>query len=198
VRAALPRYQADTEHLREVFSYFPSGVVAVLAHIEGEPRGIVAAAFTVGVSMDPPLVSCAIQNTSQTWPVLKRAETIGISVLGEDQGALCRQLASQDRAARFDNVPLRDTGSSALFIAGAPVWFECTVAGEFPAGDHVVALLEVHGLGADPGLNPLVFHGSSFRQLLLPSTAVAPVPGPDAPATSVPLIDITATHREGS
>jgi flavin reductase (DIM6/NTAB) family NADH-FMN oxidoreductase RutF len=197
VRAVLPRYQADTEHLREVFSYFPSGVVAVLAEIDGEPRGIVASAFTVGVSMDPPLVSCAVQNTSRTWPVLKCADTIGISVLAEDQGSLCRQLASPDRRARFEHVPLRDTGSSALFISGAPVWFECTLAGEFPAGDHVVALLEVHGLGADPGLNPLVFHGSSFRQLLLPSTAVAPVPG--QPGTrSQSAFDDTSTPREGS
>jgi flavin reductase (DIM6/NTAB) family NADH-FMN oxidoreductase RutF len=197
VRAALPRYQADTEHLKQVFSYFPSGVVAVLALIDGEPRGIVASAFTVGVSMEPPLVSCAVQNTSRTWPVLKRADTIGISVLAEDQGALCRQLASPDRRARFEHVPLRDTGSSALFISGAPVWFECTLAGEFPAGDHVVALLEVHGLGADPGLNPLVFHGSSFRQLLLPSTAVAPAHGhPDLDSAAVS--DDTSTHSEGS
>jgi flavin reductase (DIM6/NTAB) family NADH-FMN oxidoreductase RutF len=196
VRAALPRYQADTEHLREVFSYFPSGVVAVLAHIDGEPRGIVASAFTVGVSMAPPLVSCAIQNTSRTWPVLKRADSIGISVLGEGQGPLCRQLASPDRAARFENVPLRDTGSSALFIAGAPVWFECTATGEFPAGDHVVALLQVHGLGADPGLNPLVFHGSSFRQLLLPNAAVDPPPDQPAIRTAT-AVDVTPTHREG-
>ena len=57
----------------------------------------------------------------------------------------------------------------ARFIAGAPVWFECEFAGEFPAGDHTVALLKVLALGADPELKPLVFHGSSFRQLLLPA-----------------------------
>jgi hypothetical protein len=48
------------------------------------------------------------------------------------------------------------------------------VSGEFPAGDHTVALLEVRALGADPGLYPLVFHGSSFRQLLLPERDLTP------------------------
>jgi flavin reductase (DIM6/NTAB) family NADH-FMN oxidoreductase RutF len=174
MRASLPRYESDPKVLREAFSYFPSGVVALLARVGDEPRGMVAAAFTVGVSTDPPLVSCAIQRTSSTWPALRTSETIGISVLAEDQGELCRQLGSHNRAERFTGVRLRDTGTSALFIAGAPVWLECAVAGEFPAGDHTVALLEVFALGADPGLNPLIFHGSSFRQLRLPERDLNP------------------------
>jgi flavin reductase (DIM6/NTAB) family NADH-FMN oxidoreductase RutF len=172
--ASLPRYVDDPQRLRETFSYYPSGVVALLADVDEEPRGMVAAAFTVGVSIDPPRVSCAIQQTSATWPLLRSAETVGISVLGEDQGDLCRRLGSPDRAERFTGVPLRSTGTSALFVAGAPVWLECAVSGEFPAGDHTVALLEVRALGADPGLYPLVFHGSSFRQLLLPERDLTP------------------------
>jgi flavin reductase (DIM6/NTAB) family NADH-FMN oxidoreductase RutF len=167
VRAALPRYESDPEQLRRTFSYFPSGVVALVAEIDGEPRGMVASAFTVGVSAEPPLVSCAIAVTSTTWPLLRTAPTIGISVLAADQASLAGQIASPDRAQRFANVPLRDTGSSAQFIAGAPVWLECTLHSEFPAGDHTIALLEIRGLGADPDLQPLVFHGSSFRQLVL-------------------------------
>ena len=163
--ASLPRYDSDPNRLRETFSYFPSGVVSVLAEVEGEPRGLVASTFTVGVSIDPPLVMCAIQNASRTWPALRTVESIGVSVLAESQGALGLQLGSKDHTKRFVDVPLRTTGSSALFIAGAPVWFECVIYDEFPAGDHTVALLQVRGLGADPDLHPLIFHGSSFRQL---------------------------------
>lgn len=169
-RAHLPRYEADPHVLRSTFSYFPSGVVALLAEVQGEPVGMIASAFTVGVSFDPPLVSCAIQLSSTTWPMLATSETIGVSVLAEDHGALARQLSSRDRAARFAGVPLRDVGTSALFVAGAPVWFECVLFAEHPAGDHLVALLEVVALGADPELKPLVVHGSTFRGLQLPVT----------------------------
>jgi flavin reductase (DIM6/NTAB) family NADH-FMN oxidoreductase RutF len=179
--AVLPRYEADPKHLRETFSYFPTGVVALLAEVDGEPRGLVASAFTVGVSIDPPLVSCAIQLTSTSWPILRTATTIGISVFAEDQGEMARQISSRNHEQRFVGVPLRDTGSSARFIAGAPVWFETTFAGEFPAGDHTVALLEVRALGADPELKPLVFHGSSFRQLVLPARDLPPTT-PASPA----------------
>ncbi|WP_051790871.1 flavin reductase family protein [Amycolatopsis jejuensis] len=163
--ASLARYEGNAAELRRVYSSFPSGIVALLARVEGEPQGMVAASFTVGVSMDPPLVSCAVQRVSATWPVLKSAAVIGVSVLAADHGGLARRLGAADRAERFTEVPLRSAGTSALFVAGAPAWFECAVAGEFPAGDHTVALLEVLRCGADPRPDPLVFHGSSFRRL---------------------------------
>lgn len=173
-RAELAPYEADPARLRETFASFPSGVVALLAHVDGENHAMVASAFTVGVSWDPPLVSCAIQNISTTWQVLRRADRIGVSVLGEDHGPLARRLSGRDKSARFSDAPLREIGSSALFIAGAPSWFECALAGEFPAGDHTVALLEVKALGAEPSGRPLIFHGSTFRQLQLDAADLNP------------------------
>ncbi|MDX6372144.1 MAG: hypothetical protein QOD98_1132 [Nocardioidaceae bacterium] len=168
-QASLPRYDADPSNLRRTFSYFPSGVVALIAEVDGQPRGLVAATFTVGVSIEPPLVLCAIQNASATWPLLRRSPTIGISVLAEDQGPLGLQIGSKNRHDRFADVPLRTAGSEARFIAGAPVWFECDIYAEHPAGDHAVVLLRVLALGADPALRPLIFHGSTFRQLVQPA-----------------------------
>jgi len=165
-RASLPRYKNDTRALRHAFSLFPSGVVALIARTEGEIEGMVASAFTVGVSLTPPLVSCAIQTKSRTWPRLGRASSIGISVLAEGQGDIAREIAGEDRLRRFASAPLRHVGSDAVFVSGAPVWFECTIHAEVEAGDHIVVLLEVIGVGADPALRPLVFHASSFNQLL--------------------------------
>jgi flavin reductase (DIM6/NTAB) family NADH-FMN oxidoreductase RutF len=168
MHADLPLLDGNSDNLRKLFSYFPSGVVALLAEIDGRPTGIVASSFTVGVSIEPPLVSCAIRKASATWPELKRASRIGISVLAENQGGLARQIASKDVAARFADIPLRHSGTSARFIAGAPVWFECAFFAEHSAGDHTIVLLEVHRGGADQELRPLVFYGSTFHQLLLP------------------------------
>jgi flavin reductase (DIM6/NTAB) family NADH-FMN oxidoreductase RutF len=67
--------------LRQAFGRFPSGIAALCAQIDGTPNGIVASSFTVGVSMEPPLVMFAVQNTSRTWPVLRGADRIGVSIL---------------------------------------------------------------------------------------------------------------------
>ena len=61
-----------------------------------------------------------------------------------------------------------DWGASAegaVFVRGATAWLDCSIHAEVPAGDHVIALLEIRGLQADPGIAPLVLHGSRFRRL---------------------------------
>lgn len=170
----LPAYERDLQHLRRTFASIPSSVVAVLAEVEGDLHGLVASTFTVGVSGVPPLVSVAVQASSKTWPALRLAGRVGISVFAADQEPLVRRLASVDRASRFEGVPIRSTGSSARFVAGAVAWFECSLWNEVEAGDHTVAFLEVHALGADPETEPLVFHLSAFRSLLSPAPTARP------------------------
>src|SRR5689334_21946313 len=83
--------QLDDATLRRVFGCFPSGVIAVCASVDGEPLGMAASSFTT-VSVAPPLVSICVQNSSTTWPRLRRRERLGISVLAEHHGDACLSL----------------------------------------------------------------------------------------------------------
>ncbi|GAB3605608.1 flavin reductase family protein [Conyzicola nivalis] len=154
----------DTATVRQAFAHYPAGVVAMVAAVGGVEAAMVASSFTVGISAEPPLVSVAIQRTSTTWPRLRSALRIGISVFAEDQAALARQMAGPNRD-RLADVQLEDTGSEARMVAGASSWFECTLYNEVDAGDHTLALLEVTAFHTDEQRPPLVFHGSGFRSL---------------------------------
>jgi len=164
-QSVFPRERVDPAALRQAFAHYPSGVVALISETDEGTIGMVASSFTVGVSADPPLVSVAIQRTSTSWPQLRSAACVGVSVFSADQALLARQIAGPDQAARFAGVDLVDDGSDARFIGGAAGWFDCVLFDEVPAGDHTVALLEVVGVQVEPEMSPLVFHGSSFRQL---------------------------------
>lgn len=154
----------DPETLRGAFGRFPSGIAALCAG-DGETRtGIVASSFTVGVSMEPALVMFAVQNTSTTWPQLRRFERIGVSILGAGHDRVCRQIASTT-GDRFAGLGTHTAHNGALFLREAALWLDCSVDKEIPAGDHHVVLLQVHGIDADAAHDPLVFHGSAFRQL---------------------------------
>lgn len=161
----LERKTPDAQLLRQTFALFPSGVACIGAVVDGGNEALIASSFTVGVSLDPPLVSFAVQNGSQTWPVIRRAARIGISVMASDHEAVCRQIASKDRTRRFEGVETHIGESGALFLMGSPVWLECSIYSEVPAGDHHLVLLEVDGLGLNPELNPLVFHRSGFSAI---------------------------------
>ncbi|MFW0785456.1 flavin reductase family protein [Gordonia sp. CPCC 206044] len=158
----------DSDALKRAFSCFPSGVVAVCcrataADNSSEMVGMAASAFTT-VSLDPPLVSLCVQNTSTTWPRLRNAPAIGVSVFASDQGELCRQLAGP-AADRFAGITATDTADGALFVPDAAASLSCSLFHEIPAGDHTLVLLRIEALRCDPGVEPLVFHASTFRSL---------------------------------
>lgn len=155
----------DTETVRTAFAEYPSGVVTLGAVIENEPTIMVASSFTVGVSLEPPMVLFSVQNTSSTWPTLRKAERIGISILPSSHSANIRQLASKDKTKRLLDVGTAASPSGALFITDAGQWLECSIAHEYPAGDHQVIVLEVLEMTRNSDSEPLVFHRSAFRQL---------------------------------
>ncbi|KPM50700.1 oxidoreductase [Frankia sp. R43] len=153
----------DPTRLRHVFGAFPSGVAAVAALVDGAPVGIAASSFT-SVSMEPPLVSLCVAHTSNTWPVLRSATRIGVSILSADQDRAARQLAGRG-GDRFAELRWRVSEHGAVLLDGASGWIETSIEQEVRAGDHDVILLRVHDLDADHGISPLVFHASQFRRL---------------------------------
>lgn len=166
----------QSAELRRVFGTFPTGVTAVAAFVGSTPVGLAANSFT-SVSLDPPLVSICIAHTSTTWPLLRPAPRIGISVLGAHQEQAGRQLSAAGRD-RFAALSWRANDIGAIVLDGASAWLDCSIEREIPAGDHDIILLRVHDLKADHTVPPLVFHGSQFHQLHMtdpaPRHAAAP------------------------
>src|ERR1035438_8862664 len=93
----------DPAELRRVFGTFPTGVTSVAAFAVGIPLGLAASSFT-SVSLDPPIVSVCIKHGSRTWPRLRAASRLGISVLGAHQEEASRRLAAPGDD-RFANLP---------------------------------------------------------------------------------------------
>jgi flavin reductase (DIM6/NTAB) family NADH-FMN oxidoreductase RutF len=149
--------------LREAFGHFPSGVIAVAAEVAGVRVGMAASTF-VPVSLDPPLVSFCVQNTSETWPRLAELPVLGISVLGEGHDDAARTLAAKN-GDRFAGVETVSSAQGAVFIQGTCVWLETAVEQSVPAGDHTIVVLRIRDVTVHDGVSPIVFHRSGFRRL---------------------------------
>jgi flavin reductase (DIM6/NTAB) family NADH-FMN oxidoreductase RutF len=153
----------DQRTLRDAFGAFPSGVVAVAASVKGQLTGIAASSFT-SISIEPPLVSFSVATSSSTWPLLREAGHLGVSVLADHHDDICRQLAGP-RELRFDGLPFHVTEGGAVLLNEAVATFDVTVHDEIEAGDHVIVLLRIHEVGAGDSEHPLVFHKSGFAKL---------------------------------
>jgi flavin reductase (DIM6/NTAB) family NADH-FMN oxidoreductase RutF len=152
----------DPRRLRDAFGVFPSGVVAVAAEVDDTVTGLAASSFT-SVSIDPPLVSFSIATTSKTWPDLRRAPHLGITVLAEHHGEVCRQLAGPVDE-RFTDIAVTTSEQGAVTLDDGLAQFDCTIHREVEAGDHLVILLRLHAVEHSVG-QPLVFHRSAFGRL---------------------------------
>lgn len=156
----------DALTLRQVFAQHPSGVATLCAELDGVKTGIVASSFTVGVSLEPALVMFAVQKTSNTWPKLRHADRIGVSVLSERNEGVCAQIASK-KGDRFGGLDTHTTDQGALLIEESTLWLDTSIYNEVEAGDHWVVLLEVHAHRVGEN-SPSIFHGSTFHSLRIP------------------------------
>lgn len=152
--------------LRQVFGSFPTGVVAVAAQVDGVLTGLAASSFTT-VSLEPALVSFSIAAASKTWPDLRRANHLGVTILADHHGALARQLAGPVNQ-RFDDVSLTITDRGSVTVDEGVAHFDTTIYREVEAGDHIIVLLQLHAVAeAEAGEqgSPLLFHRSGFSRL---------------------------------
>jgi len=157
------RQAVDPRELRNALGAFPTGVTAIAALVDGKPVGLAANSFT-SVSLDPAIVSVCIAHSSTTWPTLRIAQRLGVSVLGAHQERACRQLSARD-GDRFASLDWRKTDDGAVLLSGTSAWLDTSIEQEIAAGDHSIVLLRVHAFGIDSEITPLVFHGSRFRRL---------------------------------
>jgi flavin reductase (DIM6/NTAB) family NADH-FMN oxidoreductase RutF len=155
----------DTRLLRNALAQFPAGVVALSATIQEERHVLVASSFSVGISEEPPLVLFSVQKTSTTWPKIKDASLIGVSVMGEAHAPVCRQLASRNPAERFNGIDTVPGKRDDLYISGSPLRLTCSIYREMDAGDHILVLMQIEEFQSDDSHMPLVFHRSTFNHL---------------------------------
>lgn len=150
----------DPIRLREAFGVFPTGVVAVAAEVDGAYVGLAASSFS-SVSLDPPLVSFSIANTSKTWADLRQSPRLGVTILADHHGAAARQLAGAvERRFRGLAVEVGEGGS--LTLTDGIAQFETAIYREVEAGDHTIVLLRLHSVRHVAEPSPLVFHRSGF------------------------------------
>jgi flavin reductase (DIM6/NTAB) family NADH-FMN oxidoreductase RutF len=159
---------AHSPLVRDLFNSVPTAVAALCAVVDGVQRGLIATSMSVGVSYDPPMIAFSVLSSSRTWPYLRTAHRIGVSVLSHEQAGVGRQIASKS-GDRFAGVDVATTADNALLLAGATSWMDCSIADVAVAGDHELVVLQIHRVHSSTDGEPLLFHRSDFRRLEYPA-----------------------------
>jgi flavin reductase (DIM6/NTAB) family NADH-FMN oxidoreductase RutF len=149
--------------LRTALGGFATGVTIVTCvDSAGHRVGLTANSFTA-LSLEPPLVLWSLRRASPSLPAFASGVHFAINVLGEGQVALSRRFASPVADKFAEGVWHAGLGGVPVLNEAAAV-FECELASQQDAGDHVLFIGRVLRF-ADGSLPPLVFHGGRYHSL---------------------------------
>ena len=153
----------DPKHFRTVMGQVPTCVTVVTAEVNGTNHAMVIGSF-VSVSLDPPLAGFFCTTTSGTWSELKKADVLGVNVLGADQVEVSNGFMRAPEE-RFDGVDFTMDGGAPR-IAGTTAWIRMTPNQVIDAGDHEFALCNVTDMQMPgPASEPVIFYGGAYRSL---------------------------------
>jgi flavin reductase (DIM6/NTAB) family NADH-FMN oxidoreductase RutF len=148
----------ESDVFRAAMSQVATPVVVVTAFSQGEPHGTTVGAFT-SLSLDPPMISVALDRQSELLAKLRGAERFGVNVLASDQEELATTF-SKKGPDKFASTGWRlDSGLPRL--PGCAVWLVCRTFELLDGGDHIVVLGTAEHAEVDRRL-PLVYHDRAF------------------------------------
>ncbi|GJF31629.1 flavin-dependent reductase [Kitasatospora sp. NE20-6] len=155
---------AAPDRFRQVFRHYPAGVVVLTLDAGRGPAGFTATSLT-SLSLDPPLVSFSVSETSSSWPHVRDSDTLVVNFLGAEQEALARRFATSgiDRFAeptRWRRLPDGDP-----VLDDVPGWLRIRVKNVVPAGDHRIVIGRVEDSWLSPAPSPLVYHDGRYHSL---------------------------------
>ncbi|MEV0297848.1 flavin reductase family protein [Nocardia sp. NPDC050710] len=155
------------EQYRASMRHYPAGVTVVTLSSPNGPVGFTATSFA-SLSLEPPLVSFNIANTSSSLAAMLRADSVVIHFLGEHQHHLAQRF-SRSAEERFTDRSLwttLDTGEPVLH--GTPIWVRATVQQLIPIGDHTFAVglvTRVHdNTDEKPAAAPLLYYNGRYHR----------------------------------
>ena len=167
----------DTADFSTALRQYAAGVCLLTVRDDIDDVGTTVTSV-MSVSATPPLVAVGLSSRGYPAEVLEEVGACALSVLGVQHAIVASRFASHGRpSARhlLESVPwARAAGSEAIVLSDAPAALDCRLERLVPAGDHVLALLELQDVPVlDPGAAPLLrlrgrYVDSSGRPLARP------------------------------
>ncbi|MFD9371842.1 flavin reductase family protein, partial [Streptomyces sp. NPDC060020] len=124
------------------------------------PAGLACQSFA-SLSLDPPLVLLCVGRSSTSWPAVRAAGRFGVSILAEEQRAVCEALGRRG-GEKFADVGWEASRHGAVHITGALATLDCALETVHEAGDHHLVTARVLALAARDGGAPLLYFRSDY------------------------------------
>jgi len=150
----------DSARFRQLLGRFATGVtVLTVRHPAGHPTGMTASSLA-SVSLEPPLVSVAVDHAAELHDLIVAAPEFVVNILESSQEELARRFADK-HDDRFAGIGYHAGPDGQIFLDGALAHIECERFAEFPNGDHTIIVGRVIGGDTRDG-HPLLYYRGGY------------------------------------
>lgn len=159
-----PALGADS--FRAAARHWTTGV-GVLTTQRGEEVFAKTVSSLCTLSLEPLLVSVAVDRRSPLVDAVRGSGRFAVSALNREQEHIARRFAAPGAGRAlgfFTTAPMRTEITGAPVLEHCLAWFDCRLHSVLPGGDH--AILVGQAVAADTGDGePLLYHDGRYRSL---------------------------------
>lgn len=143
--------------MSDLFKRISTGVY-VIGVAAGERHNAFTATWVMPLSFDPLLLGLSINPRHHSYTLLEASRAFSVNVLRRDQMALAEHFGHHAGIDKLGTVAWKTGKTGAPLLEDVLARFECELAGELPAGDHVLVLGRVvDGVLLQPEAEPLAY-----------------------------------------
>lgn len=161
-----PSSRTSAERLRHTLRFHSAGVSVITFESDSGPVGFTATSFA-SLSLEPPLISFNIANSSSSVEALRHADSIVVHLLRRHQVDIAQRF-SRTAIERFADESLwtrLSTGEPLL--KGATCWIRATIRETMKFGDHMLVVADVADVHLDEAssttVGPLLYHEGAYH-----------------------------------
>jgi 3-hydroxy-9,10-secoandrosta-1,3,5(10)-triene-9,17-dione monooxygenase reductase component len=162
--AAAPSPSVESVRFRRLMARWATGVSVVTAHEASRDDGLTVNSF-LSISLTPPRVLISIMTDAEAWKTIHRSRAFAVSVLAAGQREISERFAKRIPSVdKFEGIHFHRGTTQAALLDGTLAVFECRVAQEIDAGDHMLFVGDV--VAAEEGADgaPLLFYRSGYAE----------------------------------
>lgn len=168
---SFPSNAIEPLRFREALGHYASGITVITSHIDGDPIGFTCQSF-YSVSMNPPLVSFSVMNTSTSYPKIRQAGRFVVNILSGEQVKISNQFARRG-TDKWQGVEWQESPLGNPIIVGSLHWLDCEIHAEHSAGDHLIVIGEVKALNLQEtaATQPLLYFKGQYCNIAAHNSA---------------------------
>ncbi|WP_175637379.1 flavin reductase family protein [Sinomonas mesophila] len=142
--------------LRRAMGHWATGVSVITTRSEGTLAGLVSNSLT-SVSLDPPLVSWAVDRRSSSFDVWNTTDNFAVHILSESDRDLVRRFVAKG-TEKFAGLAWEPGVLGSPIMADDVPRLECRLWQRVEAGDHVILIGEAVSVSDPESFRPLTNH----------------------------------------